>query len=234
MELPRVSLIVPIYNNADTLIRQLAGCEKILKINTRDWEIIICDDGSVDETKNILSSQYARRPNYRVFYHEKNLGIAKTIRQLYEQAKYDYILLFSVDGDWDPEDIAKLMTRQRNSGADIVIGKRSKTNYTLYRKLVSFFYNALPHLLFAVKTHDAGSIKIIKRSLYNSIHLQSKSVFFEAELIIKATKAGAHIETVPVRYHKHTPGIAGRLDFVLDATRDMINLVYESKSWKRD
>jgi len=220
-------MVIPLYNNDTTLVKEIRACLSILKKHTSRHEIVVCDDGSTDRSANLLKKHFGKNPRVRLLFHKKNLGIAPTLRQLYREARYDYIFLYSVDGDWKTEDIVRMLSTLDKTRADIVTGVRSQTNYTAYRRIVSFFYNLLPWLLFGVKTYDAGSIKIIKKSVFESIKLSSKSVFFEAELIIKAVKKGANIATVHnIHYHKQNPaaGRGGRLTSVVQSFSDMIRL----------
>lgn len=221
-----LSLIIPIFNNEQTAVKQITVCDRILRSFTSEYEIILCDDKSTDNTKAILKKNFEKNKHINLIFHSKNEGVAKTIKSLYYKAKHDYILLFSVDGDWEPEDIKKMLIKLQKSNADIVIGKRYKTNYTSYRKVVSFFYNFIPRILFGVTTIDAGSIKIIKRALLKKIHIISNSIFFEAEIIIKAKKAGYTITSVPVHYYKveRGSGKGAQLQSVISALKDSINV----------
>lgn len=191
-----VSFVVPIYNNASTLVSQVAECEKILEKRCGSYEMILCDDGSFDGTGSLLRRHYANRKNVTILTHKKNQGIARTLRQLYRSAKLDYIFLFSVDGDWEPKDIDRMVDSLNEKRADIVLGVRSQTNYSLYRRVVSFFYNFLPFLLFGVKTYDAGSIKIFKKSLYDHILLISRGVFLKQNSLYERQNLGIQLPPV--------------------------------------
>lgn len=151
-------------------------------------------------------------------------------------ARYEYIALFSVDGDWDPHDIKTLVRYAYAKNADIIIGKRKLHDYTIYRKTISFLYNTLPLLFFRVKTYDAGSIKIIRNTVLKEISIHSRSVFFEAELIIKATKNGFLVLPYPIHFKKivKRKGSGGQIHIVLASFRDFLFLFFSkfsSKSW---
>ncbi|GEM_PF-1522906 len=197
-----LSLVIPLYNNALTLQKQLDLCIRVLKSNSRSFEILICDDGSVDVSPSILKRYASRYPFIRIITHGVNQGIPKTIFHLYKEARNDYILLFSLDGDWDPEDIGKLIVAMGGTNADIVVGKRNKSVYSFYRKIVSYGYNVVTRMLFGIDTIDAGSIKLFSRSLFSGKKIISRSMFFEAEMIIRAIRNGAHMVALPVHFYK--------------------------------
>lgn len=220
-----ISLVIPIYNNETTAINQIKQCEKQLKTITNSYEILLCDDKSTDNTLFLLKENFKTNKKIHIITHTVNKGIAKTIYSLYKQAKKNYIFLFSVDGDWYPSDIPKLVMVAIKNNADMVIGKRNINTYNSYRKFISFSYNFLSSFLFGVNTYDAGSIKIIKKILIKDIEIISKSVFFEAELIIKAYKLGYNIIAYPVRFEKRRKqGSGGKLVLVIQSFFDLIKL----------
>lgn len=204
-----VSLVIPVFNNGNTVVSQIKMCEKILSSICTTYEILPCDDKSTDNSASLLRECFIGKRGYKLIFHKKNLGIPKTIKSLYDKALFDYIVLFSVDGDWNPIDINNLLITVLRTKADIVIGVRNKSSYNMYRRLISFMYNFLPVLLFQVKTYDAASIKVFKNKLYKSLHIRSTSVFFESEMIIKAKKNGYKIATYPVYFRKKNKRIGG-------------------------
>jgi len=195
-------LVIPTFNDEYTIVEQVKTCEKILKRYCNDYEIIIADDFSKDRTRELLKTNFLQMKNYKIIFNKRNLGITQNVRQLYFLGKKDFILFYSADGDWNPNDLSHLIQTQIKYNADIVIGKRDKKiGYTPYRRLISYFHKLLPLLLFGVDTIDPGGIKLVKRNLAQ-IKLISSSQFFEAEIIIKAKKGGYIISWCPVIYKK--------------------------------
>ncbi len=224
--LSEASLVIPLFNNEKTAVLQLKECEKVMKSICAKYEIIVCDDKSTDGSRSILKKHFMYNRCFKLIFNKQNQGIAKTILNLYKTAGYAYIVLFSVDGDWNPQDIKKLLLFADKNQADIVIGKRTYSDYSFYRKIVSFFYNFLPYILFQTRTIDAGSIKVIKRELIHSFPLVSKSVFFEAEMIIRAAKNGKKIASVPIDFSKRIKrkSSGGNLKLVVSSLRDIVFL----------
>lgn len=223
---PSVSLVIPLYNNKDTLIAGLNQCLRIMNRITCDWEIIVCDDKSTDSSPQILKQNYRNNKNIKLIFHAINCGIAPTIKELYRKAKGDFVALFSIDGDWDPGDLDRLIRQAIKQNTDIVIGQRIRHHDSLYRRAVSAIYNTLVRLLFSVNSYDAGSIKVIKTKLLKSIPTTSVTPFFEAELIIKAAKSGAKILAIPISYKKTADhkGHGGNLKLVIATFLEMLKL----------
>ena len=220
------SIVVPVYNGELTVIKQLKLCEKILNSFSKKYEIIIADDNSKDNTPSLLKKNFINNENFKSIFNKSNIGIARNIKKLYSMAKHEYICLYSADGDWNPYDIKKLVIHSYKNKSDIVIGKRNKSVYNPYRKLISFFYNFLPKLFFQVDTIDAGSIKVIRKKLIHSIPTISKSVFFEAELIIKAKNKGYIVSSIPINFKKNggKKEKGGKMKLVITSLIDLINL----------
>ena len=220
-----VSLVIPLYNNEKTLVSQLRACSDVLNKVCKEYEIIICEDSSIDNSKNLLEENFKKKP-FKLVFHKNNLGIAKTTRELYRKASKDYVVLFSVDGDWNPFDIQKLLLFLKKTESDIVIGKRNTYNFTFYRRIISVSYNALCYLFFQVKTEDAGSIKVMSNIILKNITLISKSVFSDAEIIIRASKKGYKINSISVSFKKKEKksGSGGKASLVLSSLVDLIRL----------
>lgn len=221
-----VSLVIPVFGGERVVISQLIQCEKNLSSFTKKYEIIIADDHSKDNTPSLLKNEFSENKKFNLIFNKNNIGIARNIKKLYSTAKYEYICFYSADGDWNPDDIEKLITNSCKHNADIVIGRRNKNTYSLYRKVISFFYNFLPKILFQVDTVDAGSIKVIKKSLLKKIPLSSESVFFEAELIIRAKRDGYKISSIHVRFkrNKKKQGEGGKMKLVIPSLIDLLTL----------
>lgn len=221
-----VSLVIPLYNNENTMIDQLYRCEGVLQAICNKYEILVGEDNSKDNSKMILKKYFSKNKNYKIIFNKRNLGISNNIKQLYKKAKGQYVILFSVDGAWNPEDIRILITTAFDNSGDIVVGVRNKAIYSPYRRLISFFYNFLPYVFFGIKIYDAGSIKIIKKTVYNSIVPKSKSVFFEAELLLKAIKKGYKVLFCPISFKKRysSKDFGARFSLVTSSLRDLLLL----------
>ncbi len=198
MSVRAFSVVAPAYNDADKLPSALSGLETELIGSGRRYEIVIVDDGSSDGTAEILKKWEKR--HLRVYFHKKNQGMAKTFRQLNSLAKNPVVVQFSLDGEWNPSDVIRLIETMEKGNLDLAIGVRNRGNYGVARKLISYSYRIATKLLFGIETYDAGSIKATKLSLIKSVPIISEGVFEEAERIIRATRLGYRIGTVPVHY----------------------------------
>jgi len=219
-----LSVVIPTYNDQKTISAQLVSIIEVLEKLDIFWEVIIANDCSTDSTKNILK-KFVQNKKIRIINNSRNKGISKNIKYLYSKANYEFVLLFSVDGNWRTTDIASLYNAAVKNSADIVIGERKEKYLSISRKVISFLYRYLTFLFFAVDVIDPGSIKCFKKSVYKNIKLYSKSIYFEAELIIKAKKNGYKVISVPVRYTtERNEKSSVNLQLLFESVRDLIKL----------
>ncbi len=194
-----VSVVVPSYNDAAIAQKRIGELTGVMDAYGARYEIVICDDGSVDGNWKELQSAARKNQNIRLLHHTKNEGIAATVRQLYSEARYPYVALFSLDLEWEPADVPELLSKL--SGCDIVVGQRHHKAYPVHRHVISFFHNAFNRLLFGVNTYDAQSIKAFRRELLDTIPITSQSVYYEAERIIRAKRLGYRVRTCAVHHN---------------------------------
>lgn len=197
-----VSVVTPAFNDEKTAPTVLGELVRLLQKEKWTYEIVIIDDQSRDSTPELLRRFARHSPNVRVFFHKKNQGIAKTYRELYVRARYPIIASFSLDGEWEPADLIRLVKKLEEDRFDMVIGWRTHKEYLWGRKVVSALYNFLILLLFGVKSYDAGSIKVMRKEVIERIPIISHGIFDEAERIIRASSIGYRIGVVPVTHKR--------------------------------
>ena len=139
----------------------------------------------------------ARLPGLRVLHHERNLGIWATFEHLYAEAGNELVFLNSTDGQWDTAILFDMLPL--TSQWDVIIATRLNKHYGFGRRFISWGFNLVPRIIFGVKTFDAGSVKLVRREIIEQFALVSRSVFSEAERLIRAARAGYRITTFPVQ-----------------------------------
>jgi glycosyltransferase involved in cell wall biosynthesis len=175
-----------------------------LKAIAAPGEILVIDDCSTDGTWQILCGMQKTLPLLQVRRHSGNQGIASTFAELYRWADKELVFLNSADGQWKMSALLELLPLADRF--EIVIARRPQKHYRLGRHVVSWFFNALPRVLFATRTYDAGSVKLVHRPIYD-IPIISRGVFGEAERIIRAQRRGY---SIGVRDIEHFPRTSGK------------------------
>ena len=201
-----ISLGFPVYNEELTVGEVLKEAHELMSHSNLDYEILVCDDGSTDNSTEIIKTIASAYPNFRVIQHSKNMGIHDTFEDLYKEAKKDFIFLNSTDKQWKNSILFDML--QFTKEYDIVIASRKKKPYGLFRSFISWCFNMVNPLLFGVRTYDAGAVKLMKREIIDRFKLVSKSPFSEAERLIRASRAGYKIMEYPVNVVARKKGSA--------------------------
>jgi glycosyltransferase involved in cell wall biosynthesis len=202
--LPSVSVCFPAYNEEATIECVLTEAHDLLSASGLDYEILVCDDGSVDRTGRIVETVAGHLSRMRVLHNPGNQGIRATFERLYRESSKDFVFLNSTDQQWETRVLFDLLPL--TSEFDIVIATRNDKHYGLGRRLVSGVFNLIPVVLFGVRTYDAGAVKLVRREIIERFALVSRSPFSEAERLIRAARAGYRIAAYPVHVAERRTG----------------------------
>jgi dolichol-phosphate mannosyltransferase len=203
---PRVSCVLPAYNEAANLPATVAGWAAALERHTDDYEIIVVDDGSTDDTPAVLRELGARHPRLRVVSHGTNRGYGVAIANGFRHATLPLLFFTDADGQYDPEEISLLLARI--SDADLVIGYRKRRADPGFRYLLSRGYNLLVRRIVGVSLRDINcAFKLMHRRVFETLGIDARHFMVNAELAVRATAARMTIVEVAVG---HQPRRAGR------------------------
>lgn len=223
--LPSLSIVVPAFNEAASIEATLDDALAVGSQVTGDLEVLVCNDGSRDETAARAKSIASRDARVRLLDRVTNRGIEASLRALYASARGEWVFLMSADRQWPMTSLVDL-ARAAEAGADFVIGVRSNKRdvYTPYRRIVSWGYERIVRALGA-PGGDPGSIKLARRELLDAA-VTAQGVFAEGERVIRAARAGARVVEVGVEFHKRGAGKAtgARRDVVTRALVDAVRV----------
>jgi glycosyltransferase involved in cell wall biosynthesis len=201
MSAPLLSVIVPVYNEANT-IREIL--EKINSV-VIDKEIIVINDGSIDGTGRIL--QNIKYDNLKIIHHSSNRGKGAAFLTGLANSVGDLIIVQDADLEYDPGDFLKLIDVMLKGGTDIVFGVRFKKNGQglFMHRLGNKFLTGLINILFYTRFNDSFTCyKLLRRDTINMMNIQAKGFEVEAEIITKAIKNRLRITEIPISYRPRT------------------------------
>jgi dolichol-phosphate mannosyltransferase len=203
---PGISCVLPARNEAASLPRTVAEWADALARLTRDHELIVVDDGSTDETPDVLRALGERHPMLRVVTHGASLGYGAAIANGFAQATCPLLFFTDADGQFDPEDLPPLLAALRT--ADVAVGYRVRRAETGLRRVLSAGYNALARRVIGVSLRDLNcAFKLMHRDTFARLGIEATGFCFNAELALNARLAGMTVVEMPVR---HRPRFAGR------------------------
>jgi glycosyltransferase involved in cell wall biosynthesis len=223
--LPSLSIVVPAFNEAASIGPTVEDALSVGPRVARDLEVLVCNDGSRDDTGAIVRDIARGDPRVKVLDRPANRGIEASLRALYASARGEWVFLKSADRQWPMTSLIELALAAEH-GADFVIGVRSNKRevYTPYRQLVSWGYERIVRVLGA-PGGDPGSIKLARKELLDA-PVTAHGVFAEGERVIRAARAGARVVEVAVEFHKRGAGKAtgARRDVVTRALVDAVRV----------
>lgn len=202
---PSVSLLIAAYNEEASLQRTIDRALAVIRECSPDGEVIVLDDASKDRTPDIIAAAVAANPKeMRSIRHDVNGGIAKTFEDLYRAATKDFVYLISGDGEYPPEALKLCMPLLERY--DIIVCRRMTKQYTFYRHCISNAYHWSVLWLFGVELYDPGGVKVVRREIYEKVGVRTKSVFVEADRLIRAVKRGYRVSYVDIHQEKRVGG----------------------------
>lgn len=204
---PEWTVLIPAFNEQTGISATIHAVSQELTKLAVDYEILVVDDGSTDQTATVVKEVMAQDPHLRLVQHPCNLGIGAGVKTGIEQAHGEWLIFIPADLAMRPEQLSRYLAAAQNT--DIVLGNRSdRRDYTLSRKFISWINITLLKLLFGLKQHQFSYINLYRMAFLRQIRIETTGVFISHELIIKARDLGAQIVEVKIDYVPRATGQA--------------------------
>jgi len=227
-----LSLVVPAYKQEKTIIEDIKNLDKVLSSLPFRHEIIVVVDGFLDKTYVRIKNQESRIKNLHVFGYAKNCGKGYAVQFGIAKAEGDIIGFIDAGMDIDPTSIPALLSHMETKNADIAIGSKlhpqSKVKYPFVRKILSWGYQNIVHLLFGLNVRDTqAGLKLFKRKVAKEVFpkLTVKTFAFDIEALVIAKEMGYEkIYEAPVKLN-FRKGTITRLNFFIVALKMLVDTV---------
>jgi glycosyltransferase involved in cell wall biosynthesis len=193
-----LSVIVPVFNEEESIAPLVKALMSVLARTGRDFEIIFVDDGSTDRSAERLANAVAAHPEIRVIQFRYNAGQTAALMAGIDHASGDTIVTIDADLQNDPEDIPILLSKL-DEGADVVSGwRKDRHDAAIRRNFVSRTANILISGISGVKLHDYGcTLKAYRKEVLGGMRLYGEMHRF---VPIYASWMGAKVVELPVRH----------------------------------
>jgi glycosyltransferase involved in cell wall biosynthesis len=219
-----LSVLVPIFNERPTierLLNEVAAVKTGLTV-----EVLACDDGSTDGTREILSN--ISLPGVKVIFMDENVGRGGVIKHLWKIATGDIIVHQDADLEYDPQDYIPMLKPLVAGEADVVYGSRFKGSIEGMRfvnRIGNLTMTGAARLLYGVNVSDLMTCyKMYRRPLIEGLHIEANGFDFEAEFTARLAQRGARFTEVPVSFSGRTFE-EGKKIRAFDAVRVMRELI---------
>jgi glycosyltransferase involved in cell wall biosynthesis len=199
-----ISVIVPIYNEIESILPLYARVAEVLSTIGRPWELLLVNDGSSDGSGAVLDKLAETDVHVKVIHLRRNFGQTAAMMAGIDFASGDTIIPMDGDLQNDPADIPRLLAKLEQ-GYDVVSGwRKGRKDAKLTRNLPSWFANRLISMISGVHLHDYGcSLKAYHKSVIKEVKLYGEMHRF---IPIYASWQGARVSEIPVRHHARRYG----------------------------
>ena len=167
-----LSIVIPVYNEEESLELLYNSIINNLKNTNLNFEIIFIDDGSSDNSWNVIKTISEKKTNLSSIKFRKNYGKSDALDAGFKASNGTYVLTMDADLQDDPNEIYPLFKMINQDNYDLVSGWKKKRNDTLSKTIPSKFFNLVTRIFSGIKLNDFNcGIKIYKKELVNSINL---------------------------------------------------------------
>ncbi len=227
-----LSFVLPMYNESANIRRTVRAIQDIAGELTDNYEIIIVDDASTDNSAEVVENISLKNAAVKLFRMDKNTKFGGAFAKGLKNAQKEVIVYMDSDLPVGIEDIKASVPLILDN--DIVTGySKVKKGDTITRKIISGVYNFIVRTLFGLKVKDINSgYKIVKKKVIDDMNFISKSPFVDVEIFIHAKKHGYKIRQYPLIFLSRSAGKSyiARLPVILATFLDMFKV--RLYSWK--
>jgi glycosyltransferase involved in cell wall biosynthesis len=202
---PGLSVVIPAFNEADVIARAVAEAEAALAPHFRQFEIIVIDDGSTDDTAAEVFSALPASTHTRILWHDDNRGYGAALRTGFEAARFELVAFTDADCQFDLTDLARLVPLAAE--VPIVAGYRADRKDPLRRRFLSWGYNVLARALCGTRVRDVDcALKVFRREVLEGLMPESRGFFVNTEMMTRARQLGLDVAEVPVTHRPRAGG----------------------------
>lgn len=201
----KVSIIIPAYNEADHIVASVEEAVRTFDDFGCDYEIIVVDDGSKDDTYEQLKKVASRHKHVLIKRNRSNYGKGRALKKGFRHTSGDYIIFLDADLDLHPGQMQTFFDIMRLDEADVVIGSKrhpnSKLDYSWQRRIISGVYFFLIYIIFGLPIKDTQTgLKLFKREVLDRVFpkIMIKKFAYDLEILVNAHHLKYKIAEAPV------------------------------------
>jgi glycosyltransferase involved in cell wall biosynthesis len=220
-----ISVFFPCYNEQDNISGVVKKALDVLEKLNADFEIIIVNDGSSDDTGKITDELAGRNDRIKVVHHGTNLGYGAALQSGFKAATKELVFYTDGDGQFDINEMPPLLDLMGQY--DIVSCYRLNRQDNILRKINAWCWTKLVCFLFGMKIRDIDcAFKLYKREIFDNIKLVSTGALIDAEVLARAVRKGYRVVQEGVHHYPRTAGAqtGANLRVILRAFKELFGL----------
>ena len=229
-----LTVFFPAYNDAGTIPSMVIGAVIAARQITDDFEVVVVNDGSQDATKEVLEELSRMCPALRVVEHPENRGYGAALRTGFASATKEFVFYTDGDAQYDPRELVALWGLM-TPGVDLVNGYKIGRSDPLHRIVIGRVYHQIVKLLFGLQVRDVDcDFRLMRRSIFERVHLEKSSGVICLELMKKVQDAGCGIVEAPVHHFHRAYGKSQFFNFrrIVRTLFDILKL-WVALVWRR-
>ena len=223
-----LTVAMPAYNEAANIGPMIAMALTKVAPLVDDLEVVVVNDGSKDNTGEIVRQISAKDPRVRLVEHTVNMGYGAAVRDGIWAATKELVFFTDSDLQFDLTEVEHFLPRIQQ--ADMVVGYRYARSDPWHRRLFGQGWSWLVNLLFGYTARDIDcAFKLFKRQVIDAIQVKSGGAMFSAEFLVRAKAAGFSIVEEPVSHYPRKAGsqTGARLHVIARAFRELFKMRWE-------
>lgn len=225
MLLPSLSVAIACYNDGATIGALVDQTAQVAATIAPQFQVLVVDDGSQDDAREILRGLAAARPWLQCRFHDSNRGFGATFGELYRFDPCEFNAILPGDAQIHPAQLVPMATAV--VGADMVLGVRGLRRDSVRRRLNSWIYNGAVSLVAGRPVHDVNSISIARSAFVRCLSLRSESAFIHAEFLLECFRQGGRVREVVIDHQPRQSGVGhgGKIGVIAPTMRELSRYV---------
>ncbi len=208
-----ISVFFPAYNDAGTIPTMIIRALQTLPEVSDDYEVIVINDGSTDDTGRVLDEMSRLYPHLRVIHHSQPSGYGGVLRAGFAAAQKEWIFYTDGDAQYDSRELA-LLARAAGDGVDMAQGYKIKRHDPFHRIVIGWLYQYFVKFVFNLSIRDVDcDFRLMRRSIFDRVKLESTTGTITFEMVKKIQDAGYHIVEVPIHHWYRQYGLSQFFNF---------------------
>lgn len=201
-----LSIFFPCYNDERTIGKLVQDAILTVRKLTKDFEVIVVDDSSVDKSREVLKRLSKKYDNLKLIFHKKNMGYGGALKSGFRTSSKKLIFYTDGDGQYDVKELPVLVGLMTKD-VDFINGIKMSRHDPTYRIFLGNLYSFLARWLFFLPIYDVDcDFRLMRKKIINKLNLTSSSGSICVELVKKAQREGAKFRQVSVHHYERRYG----------------------------
>ncbi len=229
-----ISVIIPLYNEDESLLELIAWIERVMKANHFSYEIVTIDDGSKDKSWEIIELESQRNNSIRGIKFRRNYGKSAALHSGFQVAQGDIVITMDADMQDSPDEIPELYNLIIKENYDMISGWKQKRYDPLSKTIPTKLFNATARMFSGIKLHDFNcGLKAYKNKVVKNIEVYGE---MHRYIPILAKQAGfTRIGEKVVQHRSRQYGVTkfGGLNRFVNGILDLLSITFITRFAKK-